>query len=81
MDKDNAIGFGLSFLVGVVLGAAIGAATALLLAPSSGEELRNNIKVQADTQYARLQESFQKGMQEVQNRMDRQSNDPQTAPN
>ena len=42
--------YAMSFLIG----AAVGAAVALLFAPSSGEELRMNIKTQADTQVARL---------------------------
>lgn len=63
--------YSLSFL----LGAFVGAAVALLLAPSSGEELRANIKSQADTQYARMQDQWQKGMQEMQTRMDKMSSD------
>jgi gas vesicle protein len=43
---------------------------ALLFAPSSGEELRSNIRAQADTQYARMQDEMQKGMQEMRDRMD-----------
>ena len=63
----------ISFLSGVVVGAAI----ALLLAPTSGEELRTNIKTQADAQYDRLQDEWQKGMSELQTQMDRLSNDLQ----
>ncbi len=65
--------YALSFLLGAVVGAAV----ALLMAPSSGEELRANIKTQADTQYARLQDEYQKGMQEMQTRMDKISSDMQ----
>ncbi len=65
--------YALSFLLGAVVGAAV----ALLMAPSSGEELRANIKTQADTQYARLQDEYQKGMQEMQTRMDKMSSDMQ----
>jgi gas vesicle protein len=61
MNEQNPMKYALSFL----LGAAMGAAVALLFAPSSGEELRTNIKTQADTQYARLQDEYQKGMQEM----------------
>ncbi len=60
------------------LGALFGALVALLFAPSSGEELRMNIKTQADTQYARLQDEWQKGMNEMQTRMDKMSSDLQT---
>jgi len=72
---------GLSFLLGAVFGAVIGSAVALLLAPSSGEELRANIKTQADSQYARLQNEWQKGVKEMQTRMDKMSSDLQTLAN
>ncbi len=65
--------YALSFLLGAVVGAAV----ALLIAPSSGEELRANIKTQADTQYASLQDEYQKGMQEMHTRMDKMSSDMQ----
>lgn len=35
-----------NFLLGMVLGAAVGATLAILLAPSSGEELRYNIQAE-----------------------------------
>lgn len=63
--------------MGLILGAVGGAAVALLYAPSSGKELRANIKTQADTQYAKLQEEWQKGMQEMHDRMDKISGDMQ----
>ena len=45
--KDN--GSGISFLVGVAVGAFIGAATALLVAPKTGSETREDLKdVSAD---------------------------------
>ena len=59
------------------LGTLFGSALALLFAPSSGKELRANIKTQADTQYARLQDEYQKGLQQVQSRMDKMSSDLQ----
>lgn len=65
--------YALSFLLGAVVGASL----ALLFAPSSGEELRSNIKSQADAQYARMQDQWQKGMQEMQTRMDKMSSDLQ----
>ena len=63
--------YGLGFLLGAVVGAAV----ALLYAPSTGEEFRTNIKSQVDTQYARLQDEWQKGMQEMQTRMDKMTSD------
>ena len=77
MDRDSVLKFGLSFLFGVAFGAAV----ALLYAPSSGEELRANIKTQADTQYARLQDQYQKGMTEMQSRMDKMNSDLQAMTN
>jgi len=69
--------YGLTFVLGTLFGALIGAGVALLYAPSSGEELRANIKTQADAQYARLQDQWQKGMTEMQTRMDKMSSDLQ----
>lgn len=69
--------YGLTFVLGTLFGALIGAGVALLYAPSTGEELRANIKAQADTQYARLQDEYQKGLQQVQSRMDKMSSDLQ----
>ena len=73
MYEDNSMKYALSFLLGAVMGAAV----ALLFAPSSGEELRSNIKTQADTQYAKLQDEYQKGLQEMHARMDKLSSDLQ----
>ena len=70
--------YGLTFVLGTLFGALIGASVALLYAPSSGEELRANIKSQADVQYARLQDQWQKGMTEMQTRMDKMSSDLQS---
>jgi len=67
----------MKFIIGFIWGAIVGAALALLYAPSTGEELRANIKTQADTQYAKLQEEWQKGMSELQDRMDKINSDLQ----
>ena len=67
--------YGFVFVLGTLFGALIGASAALLYAPTSGEELRANIKTQVDAQYARLQEEYQKGLQQVQSRMDKMSSD------
>ena len=67
----------MKFMIGFIWGAMIGAAVALLYAPSTGEELRANIKTQADTQAARLQEEWQKSMSELQGRMDKLNSDLQ----
>ena len=65
------------FIIGFIWGAVIGAAVALLYAPSTGEELRSNIKTQADVQYTKLQEEWQRGVSELQGRMDKISDDLQ----
>ena len=61
----------MKYMIGFLTGALVGASVALLLAPSSGEELRTNIKSRANEEYAKLQEEFQKGMQEIRARMDK----------
>ncbi len=66
------------FVLGFFFGLIIGAASALLLAPSSGEDFRQNIKSQTDTQVARLQDEWQKGMQQMQTRIDKLSSDLQS---
>jgi len=69
--------YGLTFALGTLFGALIGGVVALLFAPSSGEDLRANIKTQVDTQATRLQDQYQKGMTELQTRVDKMSNDLQ----
>ena len=59
------------YAVSLLLGAILGALIALLFAPSSGEELRSNIKTQADVQAARAREEWQKGVQGVQERLNK----------
>jgi gas vesicle protein len=71
----------LSFLSGTLVGAVIGALIALLFAPTSGEELRGNIKNHADTQYIKLQGEWEKGKQEMQTRIDKLSSDLQALSN
>jgi gas vesicle protein len=39
----------MNFLSGMVTGALVGATLAILLAPSSGDELRNQLQARADT--------------------------------
>ena len=65
----------MKFITSFLLGASIGAIAALLLAPSSGEELRSNIKTQTDVQAARAREEWQKavqGLQEQVNKLNRE---------
>jgi gas vesicle protein len=72
---ENTMKYVLSFLLGAVAGATV----ALLFAPTSGNELRSNIKTQADTQSAKLQSEYQKGMQDLNARMDKLSSQLQAS--
>jgi gas vesicle protein len=79
MEGENLMKYIASFLSG----ASIGAIGALLLAPSSGEELRSNIKTQADVQAARAREEWQKavqGLQEQVNKLNREQKQPAAQP-
>jgi gas vesicle protein len=67
----------LSFVLGTAFGALTGGLIALLFAPSSGEELRSNIKTKADAEYIKLQDDWQKSRQEMQVRMDKMSSELQ----
>lgn len=75
MNEENIMKYVLVFL----LGALSGAVAALLFAPSSGEELRANIKTQADAQVAKLQSEYQKGMQDMNARIDQLSSQLQAS--
>lgn len=56
--KDS--GFG-SFLAGVVIGGFIGAAVGLILAPQSGEELREHVGEYVDSKKAELDDAVNEG--------------------
>jgi len=75
MNEENIMKYVLVFL----LGALSGAVAALLFAPSSGEELRANIKTQADAQAAKLQSEYQKGMKDMNARIDQLSSQLQAS--
>jgi len=55
-----------SSFVAFLAGALVGAAIALLYAPSSGEELRTQIKTEADTRMEKLSAEMEKRMAELQ---------------
>ena len=65
----------MKYAISLLLGALVGALIALLFAPSSGEELRTNIKAQADVQAARAREELQKGVQGGQQRLNKSNVD------
>jgi gas vesicle protein len=70
----------MKYTVSLLLGALLGAVIALLFAPSSGEELRSNIKTQADVQATRAREEWQKGTQGLQQRLSKLSTENNQEP-
>jgi gas vesicle protein len=78
MKEDETMNYVLAFGLGTVFGALAGTVVALLFAPTSGEELRTNIKTKADAEYAKLQDEFQQGVQQLQTQVDKMSNELQT---
>jgi gas vesicle protein len=57
-------------IVSFILGAIVGAAAALLYAPQSGEELRAQIREEAQVERQRLQAQYEKSMKDLQERLD-----------
>jgi gas vesicle protein len=66
----------MKYAVSLLLGALLGALIALLFAPSSGEELRSNIKTQADAQATRARDEWNKGVRGLQERVNRLNTEP-----
>lgn len=52
-------------IISFLLGAAVGAAAALFLAPSSGEDLRAQVQEIAERDAQRLQQAWQQDMQKM----------------
>ncbi len=63
----------LKVLISFFVGAAVGAAAALMLAPSSGEELRQQLHDVADADRERMRVEYQRGMEDLHSRMDKMS--------
>ena len=61
----------MKYAVSLLLGALLGALIALLFAPSSGQELRSNIKIQADAGAARAKEEWNKSVRGIQERVNK----------
>ena len=61
----------MKYAVSLLLGALLGALIALLFAPSSGQELRSNIKPQADAGATRAKEEWNKNMRGIQERVNK----------
>jgi gas vesicle protein len=60
-----------SALGGLLVGTVLGGLIALLFAPTSGKELRTNIKNEVDTQVAKAKDEWQKGVQDVEARVEK----------
>jgi len=73
MNNENPI----KFVISLLLAAVAGAAVALLFAPTSGRELRTDIKTQSETEYTKLQNEVQKSIQDMHSRMDKMSSELQ----
>ncbi|NKQ36222.1 MAG: hypothetical protein HF973_11480 [Chloroflexi bacterium] len=61
----------LSFIIGI----AVGAAAALMFAPSSGEDLRAKMHAEADARTQKFHADWQKGMDGMHARMDKMQAD------
>jgi gas vesicle protein len=55
----------MKFVTGFFVGAFIGAVVALLLAPSSGSELRAELRAGAETELNKFEAEWQRRLQEV----------------
>jgi gas vesicle protein len=53
-----------------LLGAAVGAVAALMLAPASGSELRAQLRAAGERDLERLQSGWQKGLQKTNKKLD-----------
>ncbi|HTP02438.1 MAG TPA: YtxH domain-containing protein [Anaerolineales bacterium] len=54
------------YIASFLVGAFVGGICALLFAPTSGEELRANIKNEADVQFAKAKDEVESGVRSVQ---------------
>ena len=67
----------MSNVISFIIGGVFGAAVALLFAPQSGEELRANIRNEAQAERERLQAQYEKSMKDLQERIDKVHGDVQ----
>ena len=64
-----------TFFIGLVVGAVVGAAAALLFAPQSGEELRTRIQQEAVAERQRVQARYEQGKEDLKHRVDQAYDD------
>ncbi len=62
-------------LIGFIVGVAVGVAAALLMAPASGEDLRQQMADHATADMRRMRDEYRRGMDDLQARMDKMSTD------
>jgi gas vesicle protein len=60
----------MAFTFGAIMGGVIGALVALLMAPSSGEELQASIKKQVEDIQLEIKEAAQKKREELEGQLD-----------
>lgn len=60
----------LAFTFGAIIGGILGAVTALMLAPSSGEQLRSSILKQVDRIQVEIKEAAQKKRVELEQQLE-----------
>jgi len=62
-------------IITFLIGAAVGAVAALLLAPQSGQELRSRLQDEASAEGQRIQAQYQKSTQDLHERFDKVQGD------
>jgi gas vesicle protein len=65
----------MKMVLGFIAGVVVGAVAALMFAPSSGEDLRAQIRAEADARSQKFHADWQKGMDEMHARMDKMQTD------
>ena len=69
----------MKYMIGFITGTIFGAVLALLYAPMSGDELRGEIRREADTRYNQMQQQVQKGLTDLNTRVEKLSSDVRSA--
>lgn len=59
----------MSFLAGILAGAAVGATVALLYAPMSGKDMQAQLQQQVDTARAEAEKAYRERMAELEKRI------------
>lgn len=65
----------MKYMIGFLAGTVFGAAIALLYAPMAGEDLRSEIRQEADARYHQVQSQVQRGLTELNTRLDKLNTD------